>query len=1251
MEIRSCRGVGEKGCAHFLSLQTVRKEPYGKSSESPIPLQAEDTCTRQKNLNIMTSLSTSPAWLDRPILKDTSKVFTIENLLVTLILILAIISRFAALGERVMSHDEVNHVVPSYELYQGRGYRHDPVTHGPFQFHAIALSYFLFGDSDFTSRVPAAVFSVAAVAFVLFGFRRYLGRAGALIAGTLFLISPYLLFYGRYTRNEAFIELLAVVLLYGILRYMEKGDRLGMFLVTISTAMHFIVKETAFIYTAEALIFLFVLFLVEVRRAMRSSPAKYNRFLLLMGAAMLLVIVALGLAVIKADGGAENAQAIPLLSDSRLLGEGAAVIGALVLGGLGLFILAKELGWKQLKQIRSFTLLILLITLILPMLSPFPVTMLHVDPLDYNNTQSLLVTGGFVALFFIIGAFIGIWWNPILWAQNAVIFYALFTVFYTTFFTNIDGFFTGIVGSLGYWLAQQSVERGSQPLYYYALIQLPIYEFIGLLGTALAVYFGIRYRRFLTLPGHSPASAAAVPDKDEDDEGENRDSIPGAPAAANLPTAVVETRLNPSHGEGYASAAAPVLEQASEAEAEEQTLPQQEAQAASFYRSPRPQPVLGLLVYWSLINLIAFSIAGERMPWLTVHITMGFLLTAGWGLGFLVDTTDWKRIFRSNGLLAVLLIPVLFASLAGLAGSLLGVQPPFQGNTLEQLQSTSQFLISGLAALATLAAIVYLLRDFAFNHFLRLATVVFFVLMAALTARAAYRASFINYDYATEYLVYAHAAPGPKQVLAQVEEISRRVTGGKAIQVAYSNDALYPYWWYLRDYPNHRWFQSEPTRDLRDFPIIIAGEDVYSKIEPIVGDEFYMFEYIRLWWPNQDYYGLTWERIWEAISNPEMRAAVFDIWLNRDYSAYAKLTNKTRELSPEEWSPSARMRLYIRKDIASQIWNYGASPAAAGPVETDPYADKIVQLSPAQMVGSTGNQQGQLQAPRGLAVAADGSIYVADSRNHRIQHFSADGAFLQAWGAFADSSSGNAPDGFFNEPWGLAVGPDGSVYVTDTWNHRVQKFTADGQFITKWGYFGQAETPDAFWGPRGIVVDENNRVYVVDTGNKRVVIFDANGNFITQFGTPGFGEGQFDEPVGIAIDQYGLIYIADTWNLRVQVFERVEGEPISFIPVRSWDIAGWEGQSLDNKPFIAVSPVNNHVFVTDPDPRERDIRKLSRVLEFDQEGNFVRGWSDFADNLGGFIIASGIATAPDGSLWVSDGAENILYRFELPAEP
>ena len=77
-----------------------------------------------------------------------------------------------------MSHDEVNHVVPSYNLFQGQGYAYDPVTHGPLQFHLIALSYFILGDSDFSSRVPAVLFSIATVAVALIGFRRFLGRPG-----------------------------------------------------------------------------------------------------------------------------------------------------------------------------------------------------------------------------------------------------------------------------------------------------------------------------------------------------------------------------------------------------------------------------------------------------------------------------------------------------------------------------------------------------------------------------------------------------------------------------------------------------------------------------------------------------------------------------------------------------------------------------------------------------------------------------------------------------------------------------------------------------------------------------------------------------------------------------------------------------------------------------------------------------------------------------------------------------------------
>jgi len=113
------------------------------------------------------------SWLHKPVTSLFPGV-TVEHLLVTLIILAAVITRFYAVGLRVMSHDEVNHVVPSYELYQGRGYAHDPVTHGPLQFHLLAASYFLMGDSDFASRVPVALFSIATVVFVLFAFRRYL---------------------------------------------------------------------------------------------------------------------------------------------------------------------------------------------------------------------------------------------------------------------------------------------------------------------------------------------------------------------------------------------------------------------------------------------------------------------------------------------------------------------------------------------------------------------------------------------------------------------------------------------------------------------------------------------------------------------------------------------------------------------------------------------------------------------------------------------------------------------------------------------------------------------------------------------------------------------------------------------------------------------------------------------------------------------------------------------------------------------
>ncbi len=1212
----------------------------------------------------MESQPNSTHWLNRPLLKNPSQLLSIENLLVFLIVALAIASRFILVGERVMSHDEVNHVVPSYDLFQGRGYRHDPVTHGPFQFHVVALSYFLFGDSDTSSRLPAATFSTLAVIFVLFSYRRFLGRSGALIAGFLFVISPYMLFYGRYTRNEAFIELLGVIMLYAMLRYLESGSRFSMLLFTFSVVMHFTVKETSFIYTAQALIFLAIVFLVEARRILRDKPERYNRFLILLSVAMLCVILALAVAVVKttptpeAAAAADAAETVKKgLTPLQQAEELVLLAGALAAGLAALFSLAKDIGWNQIKGLRSFSLMAVTGSLILPMLSPFPVNMLGWNPLDYNSPDSIGRTAIFVALFFLIGIALGWWWNPRQWIVNALLFYSIFTVFYTTFFTNGFGFFTGIVGSLGYWLSQQGVERGSQPWYYY-LFQVSIYEYLPAIGTLLAAYFAVRYNRIFQRSGFAPAQPEAAASMmgfpaEANPAGESEPA--GAAERSPEQMAVIEALpevIDQLYNKGADVA---VLEHSGgtdifikdDAESPNDSLlgmiPQDLAPTPdldAMYARPQSLPVIALLVFWSLTSLLAYSVAGEKMPWLTVHVTLPMLLGCGWGLGFLVDRIDWKRLSTLSGLLSLLLLPVVFASLSGALSPLLVGPQPFQGNTLDQLQATSRFIVSVIAVIASTGGILYLLRDWRSSQLVSLAAVTFFAVLAVLTGRAAYMASFINYDKATEYLVYAHAARGPKDILAQVEEISRRTTGDKSIKVAYSNDGLYPYWWYFRDYPNKFWFQDKPTRELRDYPIIIAGEDVFNKIDAVVGSNYIRYDYMRLWWPNQDYFNLTWDRIWGAVNDPKMRAAVFNIWLNRDYSEYAKLTQKETLFTPEGWSPGAKIRLYIRKDIVASIWNYGASPSTTGVVETDPYLAKIIDLQAVQVLGGSGAEPGRFNAPRGIKIGPDGSIYVADSRNHRIQHLSPTGEVLQSWGSFADRSQGAAPGGTFNEPWDIAVAQDGSVFVSDTWNHRIQKFTADGQFVKEWGYFGQGEAPDAFWGPRGLDIDPQGHLYVMDTGNNRVVIFDQEGNFISQFGEAGLDAGQFSEPVDLAIDpKNGNVFITDAWNLRIQEFTPSAGVEI-FTPVASWDIAGWAGQSLDNKPYIAISPTTGNLLVTDPE--------MPRVLEFQQDGTFVRGWGQFSTTTDGFGLASGVAVSPEGDVWVSDGANNFLLRFILP---
>src|SRR5215216_6193222 len=204
------------------------------------------------------------SWLDRSV-HPALPAITNEIAIFAGIILLAIITRFYNLEARVMSHDESLHTYFSWLLYRGQGYQHTPMMHGPFQFHIISLIYFIFGVSDLTARIPAVLFSIATVCMI-WAWRDYLGRWGALIAALMIVVSPYMLYYGRYVRNESFTGVAGLTLLYGILRYLEKGEKRYMYFVTLGALLHFMTKETAFIYAAEALLYLGIYFIARITR-------------------------------------------------------------------------------------------------------------------------------------------------------------------------------------------------------------------------------------------------------------------------------------------------------------------------------------------------------------------------------------------------------------------------------------------------------------------------------------------------------------------------------------------------------------------------------------------------------------------------------------------------------------------------------------------------------------------------------------------------------------------------------------------------------------------------------------------------------------------------------------------------------------------------------------------------------------------------------------------------------------------------
>ncbi|MFC1716756.1 peptidyl-alpha-hydroxyglycine alpha-amidating lyase family protein [Candidatus Poribacteria bacterium] len=162
--------------------------------------------------------------------------------------------------------------------------------------------------------------------------------------------------------------------------------------------------------------------------------------------------------------------------------------------------------------------------------------------------------------------------------------------------------------------------------------------------------------------------------------------------------------------------------------------------------------------------------------------------------------------------------------------------------------------------------------------------------------------------------------------------------------------------------------------------------------------------------------------------------------------------------------------------------------------------------------------EGIFKNAHGVHMEADKYLYLADSGDHTVRKFTLDGKLLMTLGTENQPGADGDP---FNQPTDVSVSSSGEIYVSDGYgNFRAHKYSADGELLLSWGKEG--EEVGQFALPHGIFVDKNDRVYVADRENHRIQIFTPEAEFITQW--PNFRE---HKPCTLFIDDDDIVYVPE----------------------------------------------------------------------------------------------------------------------------
>ncbi|SLM29355.1 putative Peptidylamidoglycolate lyase [Desulfamplus magnetovallimortis] len=274
-----------------------------------------------------------------------------------------------------------------------------------------------------------------------------------------------------------------------------------------------------------------------------------------------------------------------------------------------------------------------------------------------------------------------------------------------------------------------------------------------------------------------------------------------------------------------------------------------------------------------------------------------------------------------------------------------------------------------------------------------------------------------------------------------------------------------------------------------------------------------------------------------------------------------------------------------------------------------------------------------------IAVSHDNIIYISDTNNNRIQKFTVDGSFL----GYIDTLSGNCTsDCQLYFPSRMVFDSSGNLFVL----HRnsfgkekniVVKLSSSDEYILSFEIESDIDSEvysddsSSIANLAGMAIDENDNLYISDATDHRILSYSSEGLYLGTIGSKGSGKGQFNAPYGLCFGKDGKLYVADRDNNRIEKFSREK------LFVNSWSSNGTE-PGMFNKPSGIAVDIAGNVFIAD--------RKNHRVQKLDANGNVLMIIGEKGEENGKFNSPSNVDVDQTGNIYVADSWNNRIQKFD-----